>query len=759
MGKGQGGNSGIKGTDTQQSGDPTYVLTGGRGDDLYVITELGVSVSEKNNAGIDSVVASVNYALDPNVENLILDGTADLDGTGNTLDNQIVGNVAANTLYGLEGSDTIDGGAGDDSLFGGSGDDLLTGGEGNDSIDGGAGTDTAYQSGLYADFTFSRSGDYLFVTAANGVTDIYTGVEFLSFDDLTIAVADIVPTASPLPDLGLQLLDDTAQGFEDSALAIDVLGNDIGDGLTISSVTSGDLGSVIINPDQTITYTPAADASGTDTFTYTVTDAYGKTSTAQVALSIEAVNDAPVAAADAFVASEGAYSSTGSVLDNDTDAESDTLSVVAFDAESSGGGTVQMNADGTFQYTAASTFSGTDTFSYTVDDGNGGQSQGIVSIEVAGDAPAEIPYYVSGLIRGDEYRVNPDDPVGTGVTITYAFAESTPDYYYGGSFAWNEFAAFSDAMRDATRAAFAEISAFANITFVETTVEEAGMVLGVAELGASVEGVGYYPDAYTVGAPTGDLWIDNSLADLSFEQGSHEYQILLHEIGHTLGLTHPTLPYEELNGQYTVMADHEHPSFDSAADGMLLYDIAALQYLYGENLTSSAGDDVYSYDMLAGTNHSVWDAGGLDTFDMSAATQGVKLDLNVGSFSTVSAAGTNNISIAFGTVIEDAIGSAYDDTIVGNEAGNVISGGAGNDILTGNSGDDRFYFSDASGSDRITDFTQGEDLIILNCSATSLNDLSITYDGTDLVIEYDGGDIHLAGVTALTDADILFGVA
>lgn len=739
-------------------GDDSVVLKGSRGDDQYFIASAGVSIDERNNGGTDSVIASVSYILDPNVEHLTLEGLSDLDGTGNELDNRIIGNDGANTLSGLAGNDEIDGGAGNDTLLGGSGDDLLNGGDGSDLLDGGDGTDTARLLGLVSEFSFSWSGDELLITDLAGNTDVYRNVEYLAFDDKVIATADIQPGSGvePMPEAN----DDAASGSEDNSVVIDVLTNDTGSGLMVTSVTAGSLGTATINADQTITYTPSSDASGSDVFSYTVTDGAGNTSTAQITVTVAAVNDAPDALADSYVASQGAFSSgSASVLDNDSDRENDTMSVVGYEAATAGGGIVQMNTDGTFQYAAAAGFSGTDTFRYTVSDGQGGSSQTVVSIEVAGGEAEEPPYYVTGVIRGEDVRVNPDDPIGTGTTVYFAFAEQTPDYYYSGSFAWSAFEPFSDAMKAATRKALLDISSHTEITFVETSVENAGMVLGVAELGASVEGVGYYPDAYTVGTPTGDLWIDNSLAGLSFDPGSHDYLILLHEIGHTLGLTHPTLPYEELNCQYTVMADHEHPTFASDGASMMLYDIAALQYLYGANTSATAGDDVYAFDALTETLQTIWDAGGHDTIDLSAATRSVSLDLNAGAFSTVSATGTNNVALAFGTIIEDAIGSGYDDTIIGNEGENVMFGGAGNDVMTGGAGGDSFVFEGGSGFDVITDFAPGEDVLFINGPETSLADLTFTASGGDLLVEHSGGTIQLEGVDGLSMSDIVFGLA
>ena len=89
-------------------------LIGGLGDDIYVVDATGDVVTEQANEGTDKVLASVSYSLSANVENLVLTGTAAINGTGNSLNNIITGNSAANSLDGGAGADTMVGGLGDD---------------------------------------------------------------------------------------------------------------------------------------------------------------------------------------------------------------------------------------------------------------------------------------------------------------------------------------------------------------------------------------------------------------------------------------------------------------------------------------------------------------------------------------------------------------------------------------------------------------------------------------------------------------------
>ncbi len=117
------------------------VLTGGAGNDTYIVGA-GDTVVESLHGGTDTVISSVIWTLGSNLENLTLTGTANLNGTGNALNNVLIGNSGANTLDSGSGNDTLDGGDGNDSLLGGSGNDALTGGNGNDSLDGGSGADS-----------------------------------------------------------------------------------------------------------------------------------------------------------------------------------------------------------------------------------------------------------------------------------------------------------------------------------------------------------------------------------------------------------------------------------------------------------------------------------------------------------------------------------------------------------------------------------------------------------------------------------------
>jgi Ca2+-binding RTX toxin-like protein len=117
-------------------------MTGGLGDDTYIVHDLTDVVVEAAGGGTDRVMSYVTITLPAEVENLTLVGTAALDGTGNGLANAITGNGNANTIAGLAGNDTVNAGAGNDSVDGGANDDRLDGGDGADTLLGGTGNDS-----------------------------------------------------------------------------------------------------------------------------------------------------------------------------------------------------------------------------------------------------------------------------------------------------------------------------------------------------------------------------------------------------------------------------------------------------------------------------------------------------------------------------------------------------------------------------------------------------------------------------------------
>ena len=175
---------------------------------------------------------------------------------------------------------------------------------------------------------------------------------------------------------------DAAATLEDTNVAFDVLGNDTdvdGDTLRLVSATS-DVGTVIVTPGGTVTFTPPADFNGTASIAYTITDDNGGTASGTASVRVDPVNDAPLAADDVGATNED-QTITFDPRANDTDADGDALTIV--DARvPSGNGTVAFTGT-TITYTPNPDFNGSDIVVYTVEDPSGERSTANVDISVA----------------------------------------------------------------------------------------------------------------------------------------------------------------------------------------------------------------------------------------------------------------------------------------------------------------------------------------------------------------------------------------
>jgi outer membrane protein OmpA-like peptidoglycan-associated protein len=185
-----------------------------------------------------------------------------------------------------------------------------------------------------------------------------------------VEILNVVPTLS----------DDGLTVFRNSSnTLIDVLNNDSdeeNDSLSIVDVSQPINGSVT-NNGTTVTYTPNTGFIGTDTFQYTVDDGFGTTVSAQVTVTVE--NNLPTANNDSAIAT-GSDPLIISVLDNDTDTDGTLLSIVSVSQGQNG--QVNINTDSTVTYQANNGFVGTDSFSYTINDEDGGQSTATVNVTV-----------------------------------------------------------------------------------------------------------------------------------------------------------------------------------------------------------------------------------------------------------------------------------------------------------------------------------------------------------------------------------------
>jgi len=244
--------------------------------------------------------------------------------------------------------------------------------------DGGVLTASLVSSTTNGSLTLNADGsfDYTPNPDFNGIDSFtYRAVETIGMVSFNSNVATVVITVAPAQDAPVAMND----GFQVLAnipttdiAAPGVLLNDSdidGESLTASVVAQPAVGQgvVAMNPNGSFTYDPQSYAGPSTSFTYVANDGTGDSNVATVTLTV--VNVAPVAVADNHAADEEAPLVIPDPSLNDTDANGDTLSVVAFDASSVAGGTVVDNLNGTFTYTSAVNYNGPDSFNYTVTDG------------------------------------------------------------------------------------------------------------------------------------------------------------------------------------------------------------------------------------------------------------------------------------------------------------------------------------------------------------------------------------------------------
>jgi Ca2+-binding RTX toxin-like protein len=244
--------TGNDGDDILEGGAGADSMNGGKGNDTYKVDDIGDKVTESGpTTDVDRVDSTITYTLGTNLENLGLQGTDVIDGTGNSLNNVITGNNSANTLSGLAGNDTLNGNSGGDLLLGGDGNDELQGASDNATLVGGAGND------LFA-FLASSGKDTDLVADFNGLPggDLIDVSDFLNRKGVTATnVAQFLQTVSADGSTTLRI---DANGGANSFVDLAVLQG-----------VSTDLASLIANADilgiGALTATTLAGSTGADT--------------------------------------------------------------------------------------------------------------------------------------------------------------------------------------------------------------------------------------------------------------------------------------------------------------------------------------------------------------------------------------------------------------------------------------------------------------------------------------------------------------
>ena len=429
---------------------------------------------------------------------------------------------------------------------------------------------------------------------------------------------------------------------------------------------------------------------------------------------------------------------------------------------------------------------------------------GLAAYAVTGDDPATLSAYLnadtrigtadngkvsytidqaaSQLVRGEPGW---SAALGVSYTVTYAYRASEPAQMPDDTAG---FSRFNQAQITEGELAVQGWQDVANIHFVRIGAgvtgegaysNSAAILFGNYSSGSDGSSAfANFPGSPSPSSEAGDVWVNSTFGyNTSPNVGNYGGQVLIHELGHAIGLAHPSeynaeegvtitysadASYFEDSRQYTVMS-----YFNEFATGgnfgrlysaaPLLDDIAAAQLEYGANMSTRTGDTVYGFNSNADrpwfiTNaastkllFAVWDAGGNDTFDFSGYSQNQLIDIREGFFSNVGGL-VGNVAVAQHTSIENVKSGSGADVINGNPLANNIQAGAGADTVNGAAGNDTI--DGGSGTNYLRG-DEGNDSIV---GGSGFDDANGNM-GNDTVATGAGDDYSVGG----KDNDLLFG--
>jgi Ca2+-binding RTX toxin-like protein len=687
--------NGGAGADTLFGGGGTDVLSGGADNDLYIVNDDKVTVIELLSQGTDTVQSAISYNLTANVENLILMGTDDLDGTGNGLANTLTGNDGDNALDGGAGVDTMSGGLGDDTYFVDISSDKII-----ESAD--EGIDNVTSSATYTLSANIENLTLIGLTAINGTGNV--------LDNLIIG-NDVANTLTGLDG------NDTLQGGDGNDSLVGGNGDDVMDGGAGKDSMSGGAGNDTYWVDEVNDLIIEAIGSGVDTVQSTISYTLGANVENLTLLDADDQSDTNDldgignSLNNILTGNSGANILTGLkgddtyVIDNPDDIVVENAAEGTDTVQSSISYTLGANVENlVLTATSAITGIGNDANNAIT----GSSADNILVGGLGNDTldGGEGLDNLTGGLGNDTYVVDEiNDIVNEDLNSGIDTVLSSADSY--------------------TLAANVE-----NLTLLQTAdiagTGNASNNLMIGNVGSNTLDGGLGEDTMKGGLGD-DVYIVDNAKDSVSELANEGMDEVDSSIDYTLGvnLENLTLTGAAIKGTGNSLSNI---ILGNAMNNSLVGG-AGSDTLDGgdgaDTLNGGSGDDVYVIDDIG--DKIVESA---DTTDINGAVTSYGKDTIQTSITWTLGANIENLSLT-GDVAINGIGNTLSNLLLGNTANNSLDGGLGNDTLDGGNGDDTL--TGGAGNDVYFVDSNNDVIIELDNGGTDIINSSVTYS---LVGEY-----------------------